>query len=153
MFDTINGIPLHPLVVHGVVVLLPLAALGTVAIALRTAWRRTYGPLVVATTAVATVLVFVAIQAGEEFEKGLQIDVVRHQDLGNQLIWFALVLLVLVTALVVLERREVSAVGMKVLAGLCVVAALATTAQVVVTADAGGRRVWCGGPYDCDPGT
>ena len=52
MFDTINGMPLHPLVVHGVVVLLPLAALGTIAIAVRPVWRRTYGHLVVATTAV-----------------------------------------------------------------------------------------------------
>ena len=27
MFDTIGGIPLHPLIVHGVVVLVPLASL------------------------------------------------------------------------------------------------------------------------------
>ena len=30
MFDTFNGLPIHPLVVHGVVVLLPLAILGTI---------------------------------------------------------------------------------------------------------------------------
>jgi hypothetical protein len=29
MFDLINGIPVHPLVVHAIVVLLPLATLGT----------------------------------------------------------------------------------------------------------------------------
>ncbi|MCW2828706.1 MAG: hypothetical protein JWQ67_2322, partial [Marmoricola sp.] len=45
MFDTFNGIPLHPLVVHAVVVLLPLAILGTIAIAVRPGWRGKYGPL------------------------------------------------------------------------------------------------------------
>ena len=39
VFDLINGLPVHPLVVHAVVVLVPLAALGTIAIALRPAWR------------------------------------------------------------------------------------------------------------------
>ena len=43
MFDLINGLPVHPLVVHAVVVLLPLAALGTIALAVRPAWRRPYG--------------------------------------------------------------------------------------------------------------
>ena len=42
MFDLINGLPVHPLVVHAVVVLLPLATLGLIAIAVRPAWRRTY---------------------------------------------------------------------------------------------------------------
>lgn len=158
MFDTLNGVPIHPLVVHGVVVLLPLAALGTVAIALRPAWRRTYGNLVVGITATATALVFVAIQAGQEFEKGLQIDLKRHQDLGEQLIWFALGLLVLVTALVVLDRRQSSAaeggsgpVGLKVVAALAIVAALATTGQTFLVGDSGARKVWCG-VYPCDQG-
>jgi len=160
VFDTINGVPLHPLVVHGVVVLLPLAALGTIAIALRPAWRRTYGPLVVATTAVATALVFVAIQAGQEFEKGLEIDLDRHQDLGEKLIWFALGLLVLVTALVVLDRRPAApadaaggsgSVVLKVVAALAIAAALATTAQTFLVGDSGARKAWCG-LYGCDLG-
>ena len=37
---TVAGLPLHPLVVHAVVVLLPLAAVGTLAAAARPAWRR-----------------------------------------------------------------------------------------------------------------
>ncbi len=44
MFDLINGLPIHPLVVHGVVVLLPLAILGTIAIAARPAWRADLRP-------------------------------------------------------------------------------------------------------------
>lgn len=48
MFDLINGLPVHPLVVHAVVALLPLACLGTLAIAVRPVWRRQHGVLVVA---------------------------------------------------------------------------------------------------------
>ena len=35
MFDLINGLPVHTLVVHAVVVLVPLTALGTIALAVR----------------------------------------------------------------------------------------------------------------------
>ncbi|MEV4388804.1 DUF2231 domain-containing protein, partial [Micromonospora sp. NPDC049580] len=54
MPDTVNGLPLHPLVVHAVVVLLPLAALGVAALAVRPSWRGRYGGLVVLITALAT---------------------------------------------------------------------------------------------------
>jgi len=69
MFDLINGLPIHPLVVHAVVVLLPLAILGTVAIAVRPAWRTAYGPLVLGCAAVATALIPVATSSGEALEK------------------------------------------------------------------------------------
>ncbi|RNL66209.1 hypothetical protein EFK50_00865 [Nocardioides marmoriginsengisoli] len=161
MFDTITGIPLHPLVVHGVVVLLPLTVLGTLAIALRPAWRRTYGPLVVGIGVVATALVPVATQSGKKFEKTLQLDVGKHQQLGDQLIWFALPLLALLIALVVLDRREAApasesgsstpSTAIKVVAALAIVASLATAYQVFRVGDSGARKVWCGGVYDCKP--
>ncbi|MBC8092563.1 MAG: hypothetical protein H7Y15_11605, partial [Pseudonocardia sp.] len=40
---TLDGVPLHPLVIHAVVVLLPLAAVGTLAMAVRPVWRRSLG--------------------------------------------------------------------------------------------------------------
>ena len=39
MFDTVLGLPVHALVVHAVVVLVPLAAAGLVVVALRPSWR------------------------------------------------------------------------------------------------------------------
>lgn len=51
MFTQFDGLPVHPLVVHAVVVLLPAAVLGTIAVAVRPAWRRRYGTLVVGVTA------------------------------------------------------------------------------------------------------
>lgn len=164
MFDTINGLPLHPLVVHGVVVLLPLAILGTIAIALRPAWRRPYGPLVVGVAAVATALIPVATQSGEQFEKHVG-NPGRHAELGDQLIWFALPLLVLAVVLVVLDRREtgadadadpapgargsVSAVA--VVAALAIVAAVAAGVQVYRVGDSGARAVWSGAVQNSAP--
>lgn len=153
MFDLVNGLPLHPLVVHAVVVLLPLATLGTLAIAVRPRWRVTYGPLVVAAAAVATVLIPVATSSGEALEKRVG-DPGRHAALGDQLIWFAVPLLVLSAALVLLERRRrgdartsdgsaTSGRGLvTVVAALAVLAALATTVQVYRVGDSGARAAW-----------
>src|ERR1700712_5610755 len=99
MFDTFNGLPIHPLVVHGVVVLLPLAIVGTIAIAVRPVWRARYGPLVVIAAVVATALIPVATQSGEAFEKRVG-NPGKHAQLGDQLLWFALPLLVLAVVLV-----------------------------------------------------
>jgi hypothetical protein len=161
MFDTINGIPLHPLVVHGVVVLLPLAILGTIAIALRPAWRRSFGLLVIAITVIGTILVPVATKSGEKFEKHVG-EPGKHSELGDQLIWFVLPLLVLAIALVVLDRRAVANPGgggvhgsgaVNVVAALAVLAAVAAGYQVYRVGDSGARAAWCNGQsdFDCKP--
>jgi uncharacterized membrane protein len=162
VFDLINGLPIHPLVVHAVVVLLPLACLGTVAIAVRPAWRATYGVLVVACAAAATALIPVATSSGEALESHVG-RVGDHAEMGEQLIWFAIPMLALALALVWMDRRErrdsttaaapVTAAttasagtqhstATRTLAALAVVAALATSVQVYRVGDSGARAAW-----------
>ncbi len=158
MFDTINGLPVHPLVVHAIVVLLPLSVVGTVAIAVRPRWRLTYGALLVVIELVAVVLLPVATSSGEELEKHVG-DPGRHAELGDQLIWFAIPLLVLTAALVWLERRDVrsgpaterapaSRGGWRAhpwttaVAVLAVAAAVANGVQVYRVGDSGARAAW-----------
>jgi uncharacterized membrane protein len=141
MFDTFNGLPIHPLVVHGVVVLLPLAILGTILIAVRPSWRAKYGPLVVAFAAVATVLIPVATQSGEQFEKRVG-DPGKHAELGEQLLWFALPLLILAVVLVVLDRYGTQGALTTVVAVLAVIAAAAAGVQVFRVGDSGARAAW-----------
>jgi hypothetical protein len=143
VFDTIIGLPIHPLVVHAVVVLLPLAALGIIAIALRPTWRRTYGLLVLAITFVATAAVPVAKLSGEQFAKRVGLTPQPHARLGAQLIWFAIPLLVLALALVVGDRRW-SRRAVTIVAALSVVAAVATTVQVVRIGHSGAKATWAG---------
>ena len=147
VFDLINGGPIHPLVVHAVVVLLPLAVLGTIAIVVRPAWRLRYGPLVVAAAAVATALMPVATSSGEALEQRVG-NPGEHAELGDQLIWFAIPLLVLAAAVVFLEWRRAHdrPAGTKrlrqVVAALAVVAALGAAVQVYRVGDSGARAAW-----------
>jgi uncharacterized membrane protein len=150
MFDLVNGLPVHPLVVHGVVVLLPLACFGTIAIVVRPTWRERYGVLVVACAAVATLLVPVATSSGEALKKRIG-DPGAHADLGGTLLWFAIPVLVLTAALVWIDRprrtghhsggldapRVVQAV-----AALALVAAVAASVQVYRVGDSGARAAW-----------
>ncbi len=148
MFDLINGLPLHPLVVHAVVVLLPMAALGTIAIALHPSWRLRYGPLVVLAAAASTALTPVATSSGEALE-GRVGDPGQHAALGDQLIWFAIPLLVLSLALVLAERRHARgrtppgpASIRSLVAAFAVIAALACSFQVYRVGDSGAKAVW-----------
>lgn len=151
MFDLVNGLPVHPLVVHAVVVLLPLAIIGTLAIAVRPSWRVRYGKLVVATSLVATILVPVASSSGESLEARVG-NPGEHAELGDQLIWFALPVLVLGAVLVWMSHRQRRADGstdagggrraMTVVAALAVVAGLAAGIQVYRVGDSGARAAW-----------
>lgn len=163
MFDLISGLPVHALVVHAVVVVLPLAALGTIAMAVRPAWRVRYGPLVVLAAAGGTALVPVATTSGEALAERVG-KPKQHAELGETVLWFAVPLLVLSLALWLVERRRAGAPGpsggpaggvatsdrgggppplvrhgVAVLASL---AAIALTVQVVRVGDSGARVVW-----------
>ncbi|MCW2798357.1 DUF2231 domain-containing protein [Nocardioides sp.] len=149
MFSTFNGLPLHPLVVHAIVVLLPLATLGTLLIAVRPGWRVRYGPLVVAAALVSTVLIPVATSSGENLEKQVG-DPGQHAQLGDQLLWFALALLITSAVFVATELRRERAPTPQppklftAWAVLAVVAALACSVQVYRVGDSGARAAWGG---------
>lgn len=53
IFDTITGLPVHPLVVHFAVVLLPLAALALVILVIVPRWADRFGWVTLAALAVA----------------------------------------------------------------------------------------------------
>lgn len=150
MFDLINGLPVHVLVVHGVVVLTPLAALGAILIAVKPAWRSTYGPLLTAISLVATILAPIAASSGEELEKRVG-DPGTHAEIGGLLIWFLIPLTLLIAALTYAARRPDSGAGQrltggtgKALAAVTLVVAIATTGFVVWIGDTGARAAWEG---------
>jgi Predicted membrane protein (DUF2231) len=103
--ETVRGLPLHVLVVHAVVVLVPLAALGALGSALWPAARRHFGATAVVVAAVATVLVPVATGSGENLERRLGAeDLVRdHAHWGERMLPAMIVLLVAVLALALLD--------------------------------------------------
>ena len=77
------GLPTHILVVHAVVVLVPLAALGVVVIAVWPRARRRFGWLVLGVTAVAAVSIPIATSAGEALEHALPRSAARQVHPGR----------------------------------------------------------------------
>ena len=68
---TVGGVPAHPLVVHAVVVLLPLAAVGTLLVVARPLWRRQLGVWVLLLALAGVAAVPVATQTGEQLQRAL----------------------------------------------------------------------------------
>ena len=75
LLDSLFGLPAHPLVVHLAVVLIPLAAVGTLVIAFWGAARRRIGWIIVALAFVAFVGCFLAKESGEALQES-----VRHTE-------------------------------------------------------------------------
>jgi hypothetical protein len=173
----IFGLPVHVLVVHAVVVLMPVAALGTVVIAARPATRPRWGWPVVILTAVATTAVPIATSSGDGLEHNLPRTpaMTTHTHLGDQLLPYAIAMLVFVTGLMLLQRyREQSAtkyarhagpgtmaiapategrvrLGIAALAVLAGTFAVLSTVQVVRIGDTGARAAWGSTQYAPQP--
>jgi len=106
--QTLFGLPAHPLIVHAAVVLIPLAALGTVAIALWSEARRRIGWIVVVFAAVAFVTALLAQGSGQALEE--RVHETRfseeHAEQGDSLPWFALPIALAAGGVMVLDRRR-----------------------------------------------
>jgi uncharacterized membrane protein len=143
MFDTIAGLPVHPLVVHAVIVLLPLSALGAVLVAVKQSWNRRYGWLVLLSTFVATGSAFVAKESGEALASrvGFPED---HIEWGEKIPIASLGLLVLVAALWWLDRSHPDGrtTLAKVVSVLTVLAAAGALALAVLAGHSGATAVW-----------
>jgi hypothetical protein len=162
MFDEINGMPLHPLIIHAPVFGIPLAFLlaGLFAFPRTRAWAR--WPLL-GTVLGATAATFAAKQSGEAFAARMGIKpgnpsgdlIMQHEALANQLFYImlgytviALAAVFLVTARVAVpgdaasvKRSSRGPLGVVLLVLLLAVGAAALL-WVVRVGDLGARAVW-----------
>jgi|SRR3954447_12885189 hypothetical protein len=104
---TVDGIPAHPLVVHAVVVLLPLAAVGTLLVVARPAWRRQLGVWVLLLALGGVAAVPVATQTGEQLEHAIGGSelIAIHEERAETLLIPAVIFLLLLAATVLTGRR------------------------------------------------
>jgi hypothetical protein len=144
-FDTVFGLPVHSLVVHAVVVLLPLSAVGAICIALVPSWSKRFGILVVLGTFASFGAAVVARQSGEQLASRVG-SPQPHVDLGSVLPLIALVLFVLVLVFWLYDRGVPGGrsrpTWLKVLAGLVVVVALVATGWTIRVGHTGSEAVW-----------
>ena len=150
----LNGVPLHPLVVHAVVVLGPLAALTGLAYAFVPRWRWLLRwPLVVlaVVTAAAAVLAASAGEALLEARPELEPLVEEHEESGELLRTVALVYAALsllaayalggVSALASGRGARETRFGIPVMAVLAI-GAVALLVTLYLAGDSGARAVW-----------
>jgi hypothetical protein len=129
MFDTIFGLPLHSLVVHATVVVVPAAALVVGLASLWPRFRRWAGVLPLLASVAALVLVPVSVQSGQSLKTrvGSSLLVDRHETLGRGLLPWAVVLTVGAGGLFWLRRRS------PMLTRVDLAGALATVAVTVMS--------------------
>lgn len=140
---TFFGLPIHPLVVHAAVVLLPLAALGALLIAVSARARKRYGSLVVLGAFAAAGAVVGARLSGEVLAGGTTGTgiLATHMTWGLLAPWPAGAL-ALTSLLLVLAGRGQSRPLLITSALLTIVAALASLAVIAIVGHSGATSVW-----------
>jgi hypothetical protein len=147
--STISGLPAHVLLVHFIVVLAPLTAIGAVLCALWPAARRRLVWPVAALAVLCLALTPLTTEAGEwlEHRLGKSPALHTHTELGDTMIYFSLALAVAAALLVFLHLRlgrgrSVNQIVAALISVLVVVASVATVVQVYRIGDSGARSAW-----------
>lgn len=144
------GLPAHPLIVHAAVVLLPLAAVATLAVAFLPRFRRHFAPIVLGLAVVAAISVNLAQGSGDSLED--RIDETRlldeHTDKGEGVQPWAIAVVVVagaVTAAAFLRDRLTQLPAVAVTAVLVVgalVAGIGATWTIIDAGHSGAKSVW-----------
>jgi hypothetical protein len=155
MFSTIFGLPAHPLVVHAVVVLVPLAAVSGLAVAIWPAVRARYAPLALGIATLALLAVPLATHTGEQLEGHVHTSalVERHARMADGLLPFMAALWLALATLVGLRwygryrvagrTRAASYAGIGA-ALIAVAASVGSGVQVVRIGHSGSEAAWHG---------
>ena len=114
--DEILGLPAHPLLVHGAVVLVPLAAAGVALIAFWPAARFRLGYAVLALAAAGAMTAVLAQRSGESLDERVRsTDLIEaHTELGQTGTWAGVAVLAAAVGVVgtdLVMRRRASAIA------------------------------------------
>ncbi len=148
-FALVQGLPIHPLVVHAAVVFIPLAALGVLLMAVWPKFGARFGWIVWALALFATGAAFVAKESGEALEEIIGEPGFDHAELGDKMPFFTGVLFLVALILWLVQRscvkRENAGKAGLVVVGLIAAAvALFNLYWVYTVGDSGAKSVWKG---------
>ncbi|PFG15608.1 cytochrome b5-like protein [Propionicimonas paludicola] len=144
----LGGLPLHPLVVHFAVVLVPVAALGLLLLVLFSRLADRFGVLALLVLAVGTAAAFVAKESGEDLAAKIGRPA-EHATWGALLPWVAAGLWVAALIWFLLHRADRRANRGRsgaTIGGALLTAALAlvTVALSILVGHSGATAVWAG---------
>lgn len=144
-FGMAAGLPLHPLVVHAVVVLVPVAAIGAIVMAIWPRISRRVGSVFVLASAVGAGAAFVAKASGEAFTE-VRGEPKAHAELGETLPLIALALFVAMLVFWLFDRgipgNRPRPVWMRLFAVVLVGIAIVAIAWTIRTGHSGAEAVW-----------
>lgn len=145
---SVFGLPLHPLVIHGVVVLLPLGALLLIACVLAPRMREHFATASVVLLAVGFVLSIVAKLSGAALADTVGLPE-QHEEWGDRTVLAAFLLCVVASVWWWLQRRAATygatdrqELVHKIIGGVGVVLALAVLVATTLAGHSGAKAVW-----------
>lgn len=145
LFGSVAGLPLHPLVIHASIVLIPLVAIGALVMSYLPSFSRRYGKMILVIALFAQVSLFLAKVTGEAFEEILDKDMGNHAELGEIAPFVTLPMVVLIYLRWRLDRSgaTVGSVWVRRLTSLALIlASLASIAVIVLVGHSGAQSVW-----------
>jgi uncharacterized membrane protein len=152
VFETFNGLPLHPLVVHAAVVFIPLLIAAVLAYAFVPRVRSRLDWLVVGLAVVAPLTALTAKITGDAFRArearrhtaspAVLAKIDHHRLLGTWTLYVTIALGLVALALVLVRRRPVAVSALLVVAALGL--SVAGGILVYLTGDSAAKIVWTG---------
>jgi cytochrome b involved in lipid metabolism len=140
-FDTIGGLPLHPLTVHAASVLIPLSAIALVLLVFVPKWRKAYLPLTVGALAVSVGLAFAAKQSGEALAARVG-NPADHQELGDLLLPASIGLFALGLAFYFFTRTKQPKWRLQLAGGLSTAAVAGVVILSFLVGHSGAEATW-----------
>ncbi|MCZ2401990.1 hypothetical protein IV498_02010 [Paenarthrobacter sp. Z7-10] len=152
---TLNGIPLHPLIVHGAVVFVPLTLVFAALLFLRRI-RRTMTYMAGAAGVLGFIFVAVAHNTGEQLQEALPSNraIIQHAELATTIMPLTFAVGFLLTVLAILElpapvavvkvrtRIQSYRVVLPLVRVVALLLAVVSVVQIVLLGDSGAAAVW-----------
>ncbi|GAA3525335.1 hypothetical protein GCM10022234_22930 [Aeromicrobium panaciterrae] len=143
------GLPLHPLIVHATVVMIPLAAMTVLLAVLWPGFATWAGPMPAILSLIGLVLVPLSTSTGETLERHVAHSALldKHTRLADGLLPWMIALLVVSLISYVIHRKGASGRMMRrsiraAVAVLAVAAVAGTTVQVALIGHSGAKAAW-----------
>jgi len=140
-FDTIGGLPLHPLTVHAASVLIPLSALALLLLVFVPKWRKAYLPLTIGALGVSVVLAFAAKQSGEALAARVG-NPGEHAELGDLLFPASIGLFFLGLAFYFFTKSKKPKWALQLAGGLSTAAVAGVVILAVLVGHSGAQATW-----------
>ncbi len=145
LLDTFNGLPVHPVVVHAVVVLMPLVAVLAILMVISSRFSRRFGPIVVALGFIAVGAALVAKESGEQLLRHVEASA-HHIELGSRTPLYAGLYFLLLLGFWLLDRgipgNRRRPAFVVILGVLLAIASVLICIQVYAVGHSGAEVVW-----------